>query len=342
MVTVSVARFTSLSQTEFVDVCDAFQCGNFVAASPLLGGTVNSNVELTTSAGKYFLRVNEGKMFDDVAWEARLLNVVASAGVPVLLPLQTSTGKSALQSKLNGKWISLFPWIDGFHVTETMTTPTLVSQIATALAHMHQVTEQMLPVLYRASRYDFTNIQQRQSQCRNLGDTNLAAPLDLLTSELDQIASAAVIRTTSPVAIIHGDLFRDNVLLKRQDNEQHALHCLLDFEQASAGSTMYDLAVVIHDWCWDTTSEQPKWSHVAAAVNGYHSVRPMLQLTEALFWELRMAAVRFTTTRITDVYLAGLSTPDKDFRAFLARARFWREPSAFERLAQLTRSLHSG
>jgi hypothetical protein len=41
---------------------------------------------------------------------------------------------------------------------------------------------------------------------------------------------------------------------------------------------------------------------------------------------VRAAATRFTVTRITDVYLARVANPEKDFRAFLARAEAWRGP----------------
>jgi len=42
---------------------------------------------------------------------------------------------------------------------------------------------------------------------------------------------------------------------------------------------------------------------------------------------VRAAAARFTITRITDVYLARVDNPDKDFRAFLARSEAWRGPA---------------
>jgi hypothetical protein len=50
---------------------------------------------------------------------------------------------------------------------------------------------------------------------------------------------------------------------------------------------------------------------------------------------VRAAAARFTITRITDVYLARVANPDKDFRAFLARVDAWRGPA----LGQLAAAL---
>jgi hypothetical protein len=65
-------------------------------------------------------------------------------------------------------------------------------------------------------------------------------------------------------------------------------------------------------------------------------VRPLTPADRAaLPIEVRAAAARFTLTRITDVYLARVDNPEKDFRAFLARCEAWRGPA----LGQLTTSV---
>ena len=62
-------------------------------------------------------------------------------------------------------------------------------------------------------------------------------------------------------------------------------------------------------------------------VHAYQRVQPLTAADrEAFVIEVRAAAARFTITRITDVYLARVYNPDKDFRAFLARCHAWRGP----------------
>jgi homoserine kinase type II len=108
------------------------------------------------------------------------------------------------------------------------------------------------------------------------------------------------------------------------------LVAILDFEQASGGSLAYDLAVCVNDWCW---TGAPRLDLAAALLAGYQRVRALpAEDRAALGIELRAAAARFTITRITDVYLARVDNPEKDFRAFLARCDAWRGPS----LGQLT------
>jgi homoserine kinase type II len=137
-----------------------------------------------------------------------------------------------------------------------------------------------------------------------------------------------MIRRRAQHGIIHGDLFRDNVLWQHE-----RITAILDFEQASGGSLTYDLAVCINDWCW---TGAPRIDLARALIAGYDQVRRLTDSDrEALPYEIRAAAARFTITRITDVYLARVPNPEKDFRAFLARCEAWRGPS----LGQLTATL---
>src|SRR5262249_31525665 len=152
-------------------------------------------------------------------------------------------------------------------------------------------------------------------------------------------AAAAPIRGAAARGIIHGDLFRDNVLW-----DGPRLVAILDFEQASGGSFAYDLAVCLNDWCWRpgpdrAGPEEPQRGGprevngvnrvlVGALLAGYQRRRPLPDADRAaLPVEMRAAAARFTITRITDVYLARVDNPEKDFRAFLARCEAWSSPA---------------
>jgi Ser/Thr protein kinase RdoA (MazF antagonist) len=91
--------------------------------------------------------------------------------------------------------------------------------------------------------------------------------------------------------------------------------------------------VCINDWCWDGGV---RIDLAAALLAGYQTVRPLPAADrDALVIELPAAATRFTITRITDVYLARVDNPDKDFRAFLARRDAWRGPALGELSALL-------
>ncbi len=78
-----------------------------------------------------------------------------------------------------------------------------------------------------------------------------------------------------PRGMIHGDIFRDNVLFN-----EHALTGVLDFHHASTGFWLFDLAVIANDWCTDTNGRlDPDRAHTL--LKSYHQIRG---LTEQELW----------------------------------------------------------
>lgn len=318
--------FTELGRAELSAVADAFELGALQAFAPIAAGTINSNFVMHTAQGRWFVRVNEGKAEADVAWEARLVTALAEGGVITPPPVTARDGRAyaALQG-VPGKWVSVFPWRPGHHVAAADVTPAIADALGAALGQLHTVGLALPAAWRRGSIYDHDHLVARYARFAASGDPALARAIAVLGEELAAAGAARAIRARATQGIIHGDLFRDNVLWAGPQ-----LVAILDFEQASGGSLAYDLAVCINDWCWH---EGPRLDLVAALLAGYQRARPLTAGDrQALPIEVRAAAARFTLTRITDVYLARVDNPDKDFRAFLARSEAWRGPA----LGQLT------
>ena len=327
-----MAQFTPLQSHEIAAIAAAYGLGDVRGWRGIAAGTVNSNFALETDAGPFFLRINEGKTRHDVEWEAELLSALRAANVSIV-PVRTTLANAVTlpwQCGETVKYLSLFEWTEGVHLAAADVDPHAAEALGAALAQMHHATTPLVATLGRGNRYDFAEISRRASGFADVNDPQLTAANALIASELPLLKPHLGAATQ---AIIHGDLFRDNVLWQGP-----TLRALLDFEQASTGSIAYDLAVCIHDWCW--RQGYVDWALVAALLHGYHRVHGLNAADlVALPWELRFAAVRFTVTRITDVYLAKQNNPEKDFRAFLARAEYWRSADAIERLLQLTNSM---
>ena len=165
------------------------------------------------------------------------------------------------------------------------------------------------------SRYDMSSLFDRFTAIRAAARPELKGIVEELAHEHAWLSGQSDLRERAAAGVIHGDLFRDNVLW------QGGAPILLDFEQASAGSCVYDLAVTINDWCWNP-QYQPALKDSLLA--GYARRRPLTVADRAaLPVELRASAMRFAITRITDVYLAGITNPAKDFRDYVRRLHHW-------------------
>jgi len=198
-------------------------------------------------------------------------------------------------------------------------TPAYARQAGAALAKLHRAGAAFPD--HRPGRYEPDEIDRRLAHVTTVAGTDgdLAEAVATLQPELRALARER--RPDVPLGLIHGDLFIDNVLY-----DGPSLSSLLDFEQASWGRLVYDVAVTLLAFAFGRDDFNPP--AVRALVDGYVAERPPAAAEKEAFGaELRFAACRFAITRITDVYLkrtAG-AAPGKDFRRYLLRLRRVRE-----------------
>jgi len=272
----------------------------------LEAGTINSNYRVETDGGTVFVRVNEGKSEADVRWEAALLWHLGVRRFPTPQPLRKSDGAPYFLHE--GKPVSVFPWVAGRHVDGGGIGVEHVARVGAVLAELHRTAASFGE--RREGIYTFGHIARRVDRMR--ADPRVAEVLPALDEEIAFVEAERAAEL--PSGIIHGDLFPDNVLWKGDE-----IAAVLDFEQASVGRYAYDLAVAMLAWCWSGADVDD--ARAEALVTAYARVRPLDEAEQAAFLvEARLAALRFTVTRLTDVHLAGVEDrPGKDYRDYLAR-----------------------
>ncbi len=312
----TVGTFTALADADLAAIAAGFGLGTVRSWRPISAGTINSNFELISDTGRWFLRVNEGKAVGDVAWEGELLAALAARGVPAPVPLPGPDGQPYLRH--DGDLISVFAWRPGTHRAAADVSVADAAAVGEVIARIHVAGLELPAAMRRPSIYDHAHLRARFDSLRGHADPVLHDALRVLAAELEWLEDRAELRAAATCGVIHGDLFRDNVLF---DGDGHVV-AVLDFEQASGGSLAYDLAVAINDWAW--ANGAPRAAQARALLAGYYKLRPLPPEDRAvLSAEVRAAATRFTITRITDVYLPRIANPDKDFREFLARVVYW-------------------
>lgn len=304
-----MALFTRLDEHDLEILARRYRLPRATHWQGLEEGTVNSNYFVDFGDRRTFLRVNEGKTEEDVRYEAQLLAHVAAHGVTTPRPFVTDDGEPYCVHR--GRYITLFPRVDGEHRDLTKRTERDLAAVGRALAVLHEAGADF--PRRRESRYAFARIvERRRFDIPAQVPADIAAGLADVDDELGRLASLARERAALPRGVIHGDLFPDNVLW---DGER--LAALLDFEQASDGTLLYDLAVVLNAWCFGEDDFDRALCRALFA--GYQDERPLDAAERRLLGaEARFAAARFTVTRLTDVELNPAVSDERK------RAKSWR------------------
>ena len=264
-----------------------FDLGLLSAARGIEAGTVNTSYVLELGQDRYFLRIYEEQGPDGAAREARLLTHLADAGIPTPRPVPARDG--ALVGLLAGKPAALFPWVDGEILCQARVTADAAETVGAALARIHLAgaPPEETP---DAGRFGPTFLEARCDRVAGSTDAEAARTSESLRAAVRAVAAR---RRSLPSGLVHGDLFRDNVLW-----EGSKIVALLDFESAHHGPFAYDLAVTILSWSYGSEIS-PEIAR--AIVRGYRYVRELgKEERDALFDETILATLRFTITRITD------------------------------------------
>ncbi len=274
----------------------------------LAAGSVNSNFCLETEErGRLFARVYEEQGDEGASAELRLVRELAALGVPTPTPLSRPDG--AYTAEHRGRPVGVYPWVDGEILCQARVSAEAVRALGSALARLHLASAQVSRV--PDGRFDVRSLLGRLDRIEASSET-YAPEARRIRAKLE----AYLLRAASdlPRGLIHGDLFKDNVLWKGQE-----IVALIDFESASAGVFAYDLMVCVHAWCY-ADAFRPEL--VRALLSGYASVRPLsVHEARGLVDQGALAALRFATTRITDFSLRAApgQPPLRDYRRFLAR-----------------------
>jgi homoserine kinase type II len=298
-----VAVYTELPLAEAERIARAHGLGGVRAVHGVLAGSVNSNFFIDTDVRRVFARIYEEQDADGVRYELALLDHLRRAGLPVPERVPGPTLRVA------GKPVVLFELLGGDEVCQRLVDADRARSVGVILATAHRALADFPE--RREGRFTRADVRARIERVAALDRAELRGALQILGETLDEVDAAPT--DELPRGVIHGDLFRDNL---RWDGGR--VVGVLDWESASDGLFVYDLAVTVLAWCFD---DRLRWDLASALVQGYESVRG-LAATECAFVRtaLLAAAARFTVTRITDYHLReGSAQVKKDWRRFFAR-----------------------
>jgi homoserine kinase type II len=320
-----MAVYTILDRKTLVEVTESYALGRLVKSTGVPAGSVNTHYLLETQKGKFFLKIEEVKSVPEVQRELDLLLFLRAQGLCCPQPLADRQGHYL--HKCGGKTVSLYYPLPGNSLSEAQLTPLHLEKVGRVLASLH-----LLGQGYNQEPENRFSPERVMTLYQGVRE-QLPGYFKHLTSVLDDEVAhqQQYLEDKLPKGVIHGDLFADNLLFRRDK-----LVGVLDFEAACYGKFLYDLATAVNALCYN--DGRYLIERFKALLNGYQSVR-ILSLAE---WdvfptELRFSALRFTVTRLKDFFLRPMDNGarvNKDFREFFERLQILRRerPGGMDRL----------
>jgi homoserine kinase type II len=308
---VIMAVFTKVSLADAEQLVFAHGLNGADRIRPIAAGSVNSNYFVDCPERTIFLRIYEDSDVSGVAYEWKLLDHLVRSGVAIPKRLEGVKRIEPGEYRIEGKPTALFEVVPGEMICQAGVTDEHCRELGEHLAGVHRASSGFNES--RAGRFTHDMV------IKCLG--GIARTPDLVDT-LNQLQDRAEwVRTstsgdsdTLPSGVIHGDLFRDNVLWQGTK-----LSGMIDWESASEGIFTFDLMVVFLAWCFGDSFD---YGLGKALLKGYQSVRPLEPNEKlALRRQAISVATRFAVTRITDFHLresmGGGAT--KDYRRFVQR-----------------------
>jgi len=280
---ISVAVYTTLSESQVNEMLSRFSLPPLQYMTGASDGIENTTYFLTLSDQRSFvLTLFEMLDAEQLPPYMDLMRHYNFHGLPVPSPLLDTNGV-ALQ-KLAHKPAVLFPRATGKHTAHPSVEQCV--SLGKALAHLHLASADFSVHIPNPCGLAWAE----HTACRvmpHLEDSDCT----LLSR---QLALGRLLQSQPlPRGIIHGDLFKDNVLF-----EGSHITAIIDFYNAGTDFFLLDLAIAVNDWCFDDATH-PSAEHQSALLDAYQSVRP-LSAQENLAWQdcLAWAACRFWLSRL--------------------------------------------
>ena len=304
-----MAVYTNLDRRQLIELVEEFGLGKLLAANGNGGGT-DGNCRLDTAKGRVWLRIDEERSEMEVKREIDLLLYLRKHGFPC--PQLLIDRKGRQYHELGGKCISLFKFIDGHKREGATLSLAQIENAGRVLADLHVIGKGYKKGV--DNRFNFDRVSDVYQEVRD----RLPSYFKKITRTLDEEVGYLehYLECKLPKGIIHGDLYLDNILFRGEK-----VVGVLDFEAASRGKYIFDLATAVNALCYD--GERYDLKRFEVLIGGYESLRTLsLAEWDAFPNELRFSALRFTVNRLHAFYLNPVDEAhriNRDFREFYDR-----------------------
>ena len=283
-----MAVFTKLEKNEIEDFLKDYSIGNLISFEGIVKGTENTNYKIITSKNKYILTILEKRVQpEDLPFFMDLQNELAAHGFDCPLPVKNN--KKSIINKLKDKNAVIITFLQGENLTNVM--PEHCHELGLKIAQFTNITKNLN--LSRPNSVGYKTWVSIYENFKNINNESYQEYFQILSKELIFLKNNWP--TNLPTAIIHADLFIDNILFIK-----NKISGIIDFYFSCNDFIAYELALTINAWCFnkDVTFNYKNYNSLMMGFENISSLN--IQEKASMNVLLRGAAVRILVTRLHD------------------------------------------
>lgn len=265
---------TKFTKTKMINILSKYDLGDFVNFEPIKNGTVQTNILLKTSKGKFVFRYYECRSKNSVLFEVNLIKYLKDKKYPSPSPFRNIHG--SFVGLQNNKPFVIFEFVEGEHIENPNEAQR--KQLIQKVAELQNITKDYNPY-YKKYRWNYGVDLCRKlatKQAKKIGSKNAKDKLVWLKSELLKLK----LPKTLPKGICHCDFHFSNVLFKNGK-----FNALIDFDDANYTFLSWDLICLTEpfkptfDWnTWQKFSTSDNvfdFKQIKKVVSEYIKYRPL-------------------------------------------------------------------
>jgi len=297
-----MAVYTSINSSDLNDWIEKFNFKDLVNFKGISSGVTNSNYLIQMAHSNYILTIFEHNNIEELPFYIDLMTYLAKENFLCPRPIENKNGQAL--GLLKEKPALMVSFLDGKE--KAIRSPKSCYLVGQYLAKLHLIANNFSQLNKNTRGLDWvSDMYLNLKKYLSLEDQGILELEINYHKEMDKVEL--------PEGIIHGDLFKDNVLFLNDK-----VSGFIDFYYACNEKFIYDIAIAINDWCIDQDGQINK-SMFLEFIKGYRSERKLTDNEqEYLNVSLRLAALRFWLSRLEDFYNAkeGEITSIKDPKHF--------------------------
>tara|TARA_B100000965_G_scaffold402899_1_gene429878 strand:- start:119 stop:1069 length:951 start_codon:yes stop_codon:yes gene_type:complete len=284
-----MAVFTKISKEDIISFLNNYSIGNLLSFEGIVEGIENTNYKITTSNHDYILTIFEKRVNPkELPFFMSLQKELVAHGFDCPLPIENNNG--TIINKIKNKSAVIMSFLNGNKLQEIL--PAHCKEVGSIIARFTNITK--TSNLKRKNSLNISIWESIFNKCKKTKNQSYYHYFNKLEDELSFLKNNWP--TNLPKAIIHADLFQDNIFFKNDK-----ISGVIDFYFSCNDFIAYELALAINAWCFNFNDGfLPK--NYYSIIEGFQEYASIdTNEINSLNILLRGAAVRILVTRLHDM-----------------------------------------